>query len=104
MNSKVDQREEFASVLMAGEPEQEKGKGLLRPWIFCLIFLFIIEILLRLFFHPASNYLLTESLYDTPEITSLHTFLKQIGRSHNPKVIMLGDSIVGGGACPKDQT
>jgi len=104
MNLKADQREELASVLIAGEPAPEKGKHVLRPWLFCLIFLLLLEILLRLFFHPASNYLLTESLYDTPEITSLHTFLKQIGRSHNPKVIMLGDSIVGGGACPKDQT
>jgi hypothetical protein len=104
MNHRADQPEEFASVLMAGEPEREKGKGLLRPWLFCLIFLLIIEILLRLFFHPVDNYLLSESLYDTPEITSLHTFLKQIGRSKNLKVVMLGDSIVGGGACPKDQT
>ena len=104
MKHNAEQREELASVLVAGEAAPEKGKHVLRPWIFCLIFLLLIEILLRLFFHPESNYLLTESLYDTPEITSLSTFLKQIGRSHNPRVIMLGDSIVGGGACPKDQT
>jgi hypothetical protein len=99
--------EELAQVVIAKESQENQAKPwylVLRPWLFCLLFLALAEIGARLYF-DLTLCLQKERFDNFPGPAFEDTYVQQMARDKAFRVVVIGDStVVGPSLLQKDQT
>jgi hypothetical protein len=100
----VAETEELAQVVVAKGTEDKPSQPwyvTLRPWLFCLLFLFLAEIAARITFDKTTC--LRSARFDNfPTAASQDIFMRQIARDKAFRVVIIGDSVVVGSPKLKD--